>query len=244
MINATVQNRLLRGLDRASWEALRPHLVPIRFIVDEILEERGADIGNVCFVESGVLSLIATSPATAAEVGMIGSEGVTGSSLVLGAIATPFDVRVRVSGSGIAVRADVMQTLVCRLPLLRSLLLKYASFLQSQFALTALAYAQIDKTTRIARWLLMAFDRTGEGELNVTHDSLSEALRIRRPGVTDALNLFEGEHAIKNRRGHIALRNREVLERFAQGTYGGAEAEYERLFPKAEDFTGPRIAAR
>lgn len=67
---------------------------------------------------------------------------------------------------------------------------------------------------------------------------------MRRPGITDALNLFEGEHAIRNRRGHIALRDRAALERFAQGLYGGAEAEYVRALLAANKLRVLRTVGR
>ena len=40
------------------------------------------------------------------------------------------------------------------------------------------------------------------------------------------------------------LRDRMVLERFAQGYYGGAEVEYERAFPEAERYRGIRVVGR
>ena len=174
MVNAPVRNRLLQSLDNASWEALRIHPEPFRFVADQFLEERSTEIGEVCFIESGVLSIIVTSsPVNVTEVGMIGSEGATGSSIVLGAQASAFDIRVAVLGSGYSIRTDIMLALIQRLPALRTILLRYTDVMHSQFAHAASAYAQVNKAVRIARWLLMAFDRTGEGELHVTHEMLA-----------------------------------------------------------------------
>lgn len=105
---------------------------------------------------------------------MIGSEGMTGSSFILGAVDSPFDVHSRLAGKGYSVRTEVMQTLVERSVSCRLMLLRYASVLQFQFAQNTLVYAQANKATRLARWLLMAFDRTEECELTITHDVLSE----------------------------------------------------------------------
>jgi hypothetical protein len=56
-------------------------------------------------------------------------------------------------------------------------------------------------------------------------------LGVRRPGVTEQLHLFEGEHIIKASRGQVTLLNRAKLEMIAADSYGVPEAEYAKLIP-------------
>ena len=78
----------------------------------------------------------------------------------------------------------------------------------------------------------MASDRVEGAEMNLTHEFLSLMLGVRRPGVTDALHRLEGEHLVRSRRSSITIRDRSGLEKVANGSYGVAERDYERLFGK------------
>ena len=75
----------------------------------------------------------------------------------------------------------------------------------------------------------MCDDRVCGGRLTITHEFLAIMLGVRRPGVTVALQLLEGHGLIRATRGQIAIRDREGLMMLANGSYGEAEAEYERL---------------
>jgi DNA-binding FadR family transcriptional regulator len=63
----------------------------------------------------------------------------------------------------------------------------------------------------------------------LTHDFLALMLGVRRPSVTDALHVLEGERLIHANRGLITIRDRARLEDMAGGAYGVPEAEYRRL---------------
>ena len=54
-------------------------------------------------------------------------------------------------------------------------------------------------------------------------------LAVRRPTVTTALHVLEGNGFVGNDRGYIHIRDRRGLEDFAVDSYGRAEAEYRRL---------------
>jgi hypothetical protein len=56
---------------------------------------------------------------------------------------------------------------------------------------------------------------------------------VRRPGVTEALHVLEGQHLIKGMRGRIVVLDREGLLGKTGGSYGVPEAEYARLIRPA-----------
>jgi DNA-binding FadR family transcriptional regulator len=76
----------------------------------------------------------------------------------------------------------------------------------------------------------MAHDRAETDTVFLTHEFLSVMLGVRRPGVTNALNVFEKRGVIEARRGAIHILKRPALEEAANGCYGAPEAEYRRLF--------------
>ena len=76
----------------------------------------------------------------------------------------------------------------------------------------------------------MIQDRTAEQhEFRLTHDYLSIMLGVRRPSVTAAIHILEGERWIKATRSHIRIIDRKGLIDFAGEAYGVPEKEYERL---------------
>jgi CRP-like cAMP-binding protein len=75
----------------------------------------------------------------------------------------------------------------------------------------------------------MAHDRIDGDVLPLTHEFLSIMLGVRRPGVTDALNILQKQALITCVRGGITVRDRKGMERYAGASYGVPEAEYRRL---------------
>ena len=107
--------------------------------------------------------------------------------------------------------------------------MRYAESTVIQMAHTALANGRHTLTQRLARWLLMSQDRLERDEIPLTHEFLSLMLGVRRPGVTEALHLLEGEHIVKAVRGSVTILDRAKLEAVASDSYGTPEAEYARL---------------
>jgi hypothetical protein len=99
----------------------------------------------------------------------------------------------------------------------------------AQASHTALANGRATLDARLARWLLMAHDRTEGDRLPLTHELLSIMLGVQRPGVTLALQKMELDGNIETQRSVIAIKDRLGLKKAAKGFYGVPEAEQERL---------------
>jgi CRP-like cAMP-binding protein len=95
---------------------------------------------------------------------------------------------------------------------------------------TALANGRYKLEERLARWLLMAQDRADGDDVILTHEFLAMMLGTRRPGITTALSQLEKAKIISSSRGRVTVLDRHALEETANGSYGGAESEYARLF--------------
>jgi hypothetical protein len=108
-----------------------------------------------------------------------------------------------------------------------------------QISYTALAHGSYTIEERLARFLLMSFDRNSGEELPLMHEFISRMLAVRRSGVTTALHVLEGHGATKALRGHVHLRDRQVLEDLAQGSYGGG-----KRVRAADGNQIPRLGAR
>ena len=112
---------------------------------------------------------------------------------------------------------------------LHGVLLKFVQVFMVQTAQTAIADARAHIDRRLARWLLMAHDRTGDTSLPLTHEFLALMLGVRRAGVTEALQSLKRRKLIGSGRNRIIVLNRKGLERIAGDSYGVPEKEYRRL---------------
>jgi CRP-like cAMP-binding protein len=223
------KNQIIRRLSERDYNALSPSLTHAELKTKQVLLTVGQPIGTVYFVESGMVSLIAEIPGLdAIEVGLIGNEGLTDQVLEPGDTALLKCV-VQMAGTALAVAAADYVNWISDRPKALKTVLRYQQALTLQTSFTALANGSFTIEQRLARWLLMSFDRSGGQEIPLVHDFISMMLAVRRSGVTTAMHVLEGEGAIRNIRGQIQLRDREVLEHLAHGSYGVPEREYARL---------------
>jgi CRP-like cAMP-binding protein len=103
----------------------------------------------------------------------------------------------------------------------------------TQTAHTAIANARAHIDQRLARWILMAHDRTRADTLPLTHEFLALMLGVRRPGVTEALQSLKRQQLIDTGRNQIVVLDRKGIERTAGNGYGVPEKEYRRLIGNA-----------
>jgi CRP-like cAMP-binding protein len=99
----SIPNHLLDALPRKDYRKLLPVLEPVKLALGEILYESHAQIRHVYFPIDCFVSMLTTVDAgRAAEVGLIGSEGMIGVPTALGVAVSPF--RAMVQGGGTAMR--------------------------------------------------------------------------------------------------------------------------------------------
>lgn len=224
-----VQNRLLAALTPQDFNHLAKHLEAMPITSRQILLNPDQPITHAMFIEEGLASLIADTREGRIEIGLIGYEGIVGVPLVLGTDRTPHTVMVQADGRALRITAAEFRTALDASAALRSVLGRYVQSLFVQVGQTAYANADCNIEVRLARWLVMTQDRLRRDELPFTHDFLAMMLGVRRPGVTTALHVLEGNRLIGARRGHVTVLDRARLIEFAGDSYGPAEAEYERL---------------
>ena len=224
------RNRLLSVLSDGDFALLQPHLRPVALPLLYDLERPNRKIEMVYFMEAGIASIVAVqSDGTRVEVGLVGREGVSGVAVVLGGAQSPHSTYIQVAGEGQRIKASELRNAQNASPSLRDLLLKFAQVFMVQTAHTAIANARAHIDQRLARWVLMAHDRTDDKTIPLTHEFLSLMLGVRRAGVTEALQTLRRQKLIDTGRNQIVVRNRKGLERKAGSSYGAPEKEYRRL---------------
>lgn len=224
-------NLLIQAMSPADRAILVPRFVRVPLLRNEPIITAGEQIEHVCFPEGGIATIVATADSgRQTEVGIFGREGMSGLSVVLGTDIMPLDAATQVEGgTALRIHVDHLKNALTQSSLLRTLLLGFCHSFMMQAAYSAMANAQCDIESRIARWLLMCHDRLDGDAIPLTHEYLARMVNADRTSITHALHILEGEHAISATRGSIVIRERGRLLQLADGTYGKAEAEYNRL---------------
>jgi CRP-like cAMP-binding protein len=227
---SSVDNTLLKTLSAEHFAHLSGEMERVDLPLRHSLVESDVPTTHLCFLESGLGSMVVTSADDeAVEVGHIGREGASGMHVMLAVRAVPSRTFMQVAGSGILVPTETFVRAVADNSEMRDFFLKYVHTTVLQLAHSALANARYNMHERLARWILMCHDRLDGDNLAVTHEFLALMLGVRRSGVTNELHVLEGLQAIRSTRGNVRVLDREKLIEIAGGCYGVPEREYEKL---------------
>jgi len=209
------------------YRELLPVLEPVKLAFGEILYESHAQIRHVYFPINCFVSMLTTVDAgRAAEVGLIGSEGMIGVPMALGVAVSPF--RAVVQGGGTAMRlktADFRRNFSNSHALKREVFL-FTHLLMIQIAQTAACNRFHVVTQRMARWMLMTRDRAGSHEFRITQAFLALMLGVRRPRVSLAMCSLRERNLIVYRRGTITILNHGGLVAASCGCYKTVKDAY------------------
>jgi CRP-like cAMP-binding protein len=218
--HVSIPNYLLAALPRKDYRKLLPFLEPVKLAFAEVLYEPHARIRHVYFPNDCFVSMLTSvDPDRVAEVGLVGSEGMIGVPVALGAAVSPF--RAVVQGGGMAMRmkiADFRREFSESAALRRELFL-FTHSLMIQIAQTAACNRFHVVAQRMARWLLMTRDRVNSNEFRITQEFLALMLGVQRSRVNLAAGSLQEHKLIGYRRGTITILNQRGLEAAACGCY-------------------------
>ena len=231
--DVSVPNRLLGALPRKDFQKLVPFLEPVTLALHEVLYEPYTRIRHVYFPKDCFVSMLTTVDGNrAVEVGLVGSEGMVGLPVALGAAVSPF--RALVQGGGTALRmkvTDFRREFGTSNALRRELFL-FTHLLMIQIAQTAACNRFHVVQERMARWLLMTRDRVNSNEFRITQEFLALMLGVRRSGITVAASSLQERKLIGYRRGTVTILNQRGLEAAACGCYKIVQDTYTHATPR------------
>jgi len=209
------QSRLLEVLPEAERARLQPFLEEIDLEDGATLIEAGAPIDSVWFPHDCVTStVVETRDGATIEVGLMGTEGLVGLSLLLGRTLSNTTVLVQIPGKAARMKAsDFVTQVVERKGPLYYALLRYTDAFLAMVSQTAACNSLHAVDARLSRWILMTHDRVQRDELPLTHEFLGYMLGVRRASVSVAANALQNLGLISYNRGMIRVLNRAGIEK-------------------------------
>lgn len=226
------ENRLLALLPDEERERLQPFLEPVAFSHGEVIFEPDEPVRWALFPQSGIVSIVAPSESGASvEVAMVGAEGLTGITALLGD-GLPQNRRavVQLDATGMLIRADALRREFFRGGRLQELLLRYAQTYLTQITQSVLCQCFHHIEERLARWLLECQFRTNSNDLRLTQEYIAQMIGVRRAGVSSAVSQLKERGLIEHTRGTVWLVDQEGLEASACECFQLIRAEFARFY--------------
>ena len=186
----------------------------------EIICEEDGTFAHAIFPHEGVLSLMAgMHDGRSVEKTSIGLEGFLGFVLLMGGAKAISRSVVQVPGYASWISIADLDVALATYPCVRETMLRYAKLLITQ-TMESVACINLHKADqRVARWLLHAHDRVQGDAFQITQQSVSEVLGLRRATVNEVCSRLQDEGVLIYVRGALTVLDRAGLERRACECY-------------------------
>lgn len=226
-----VENLLLASLPPRDLAEFQDDLERVSLDAGDVLSTSDAKIDAVYFPERAVVVVCGNvGKGARAEVCIVGAEGMSGLVTLFGCDRSPVDEVVQMrAGSALRIERHKFIAGCERSPAAKTVFLRAALAGSMLMGRTLVSNLKNPIERRLARSLLMRFDRLNDEGLEITHIYLAEMLGVRRATITDAMHRIEGSGAIRNVPGWAFLRDRGILENLAGDAYGIVERNYHRM---------------
>jgi CRP-like cAMP-binding protein len=205
-VPATTGNLLLDALSPELREAILALSRAMDLPNRTQLYEQGEAPAHVYFLCTGVASLeVAMAEGGSAEVGLTGHEGLVGAMQLLGSTPTPSQACILVGATALRVRLEDLRGLFHSSEELRGRILEFVQEQNVALEQVAACNKLHDAEQRLARWLLMCLDRSGQATMTLTQEFMAHMLGTRRTTVTLVAGSLQGRGMISYRRGKVTI---------------------------------------
>ena len=225
-------NRLLSSLPTGAVSRLRPDLELVPMGLGQILHRQRVPFEHVFFPITAVVTQITVLASGASgDIGMIGNEGMVGTSLLMESDHAGCLAVVHIAGEGYRLKIDCLRKECERSPKVLHLLLRYVQALLAQTAQSVVCsrYHSVDQ--QLCRWLLLTRDRVSTNKIHLTHELIAKMVGLHRPGITAAAGRLRDAGVIQYDRGVITVINRRGLKTRSCECYKTVKRETDRLVP-------------
>ncbi|HEY3159118.1 MAG TPA: Crp/Fnr family transcriptional regulator [Vicinamibacterales bacterium] len=148
-------------------------------------------------------------------VALVGTEGLLGISSLIDIPRHPHRVLALFESAGYRLPVETLRRVFDEHTVLRSLVLSHIGRQLSEISSLVACTRLHSHRQRLARWMLMMADKSGELSLKITHDTLAQVVGGPRHAVTVGLNKLRAEGVIAHLRGRIDILDRSQLLRHA-----------------------------
>ncbi|MGI4826995.1 MAG: Crp/Fnr family transcriptional regulator [Janthinobacterium lividum] len=224
-------NRLLDCLSPAIKTDLLKFLEPVALPLKTVMFEAGQTPRYAYFITSGLASVVTVmAGGEAVEVGLTGREGFPQGLHLLGPERGDTRAFMQAAGTGLRMEFKRFEQEFKQVPEITTAVLRFVQSESLVMGQLAACNRLHEIEERLARWLLMVADKTGELGMELTQEFLGEMLGTRRSSVTIAASSLQRSGLINYRRGHIEILDRQRLEDAACECYPITRRLFDNLY--------------
>ncbi|HKQ51481.1 MAG TPA: Crp/Fnr family transcriptional regulator [Pyrinomonadaceae bacterium] len=221
---------MLDSLPSAEYARLSPHLESINVAQGRVLTDSDQWISHVYFPTSALVALLVhMEDGATVGTGLVGAEGVVHLPVFWGEERSSYSAVVLQEGHALRMRVDVFRREVQHTAELQKSLMGYSSFAFNCAAQRIACNRLHSLKQRVASWLLGLCDLLGREMFYATHELVAELLGMRRAGVTEVVNGFKQDGALRSGRGRIEITDLRKLEESACECYQFLRGELDRF---------------
>jgi CRP-like cAMP-binding protein len=197
-----------------------------------VLYEPGSTLTHIYFPTTSIVSLLyMMNNGEAAEIAVVGNEGVLGVSLFMGGESTSSRAVVQSAGGAYRLTAERMREDFYRAGSVLHLLLRYTQALMTQMVQTAACNKHHSLDQQFCRWLLLSLDRLQGTEMIMTQKLIAHMLGVDPQIAIDGALQLQDAGLIEYKAGRIRVLDRDGLETRSCECYAVVKKEYDRLLP-------------
>ncbi len=213
-------NKLLKLLSLHEQQQVIENSEIVDLAFGDILCEDNQNPRHVYFPMTGLISLVIRIDEEAPlELAMIGWEGMLGATGLLGISEAPKRAVVAVTGTAVRMTVKDFEELARNGTQLQTIAKRYLFVLMRQLERTAGCTHYHEVNGRLARWLLMAHDRSTGNGFYLTQQFLAKILGVQRSAISIAASALQQRKLINYSRGDITILDRKGLESAACSCY-------------------------
>lgn len=212
---------MIDALPEKTRHAIAPLLKPVVLARGTVTTRAGERLQHVDFPVDAVISVIATTPSgRTVEIVAIGSEGYVESDAPMQSAVASRSAVCRFPGRVLRMSIDDFQrTLQTKLDFVHVIRrATHARFFVTEQAVLCNVHHSMDQ--RLARWLLIARDRSGRDHFMVTQAELASVLGVRRAGISLTVARLRSIGAITSVRGGVVVTDYDRLLEESCECYG------------------------
>ena len=223
-------NIFLKSLSAEDSELIKPHLRSITLGSGAQLLTAGERVPQVFFPDGCVISMIVNlEEGASVEAAILGRESVLGAGPAINGDISLSDVVVRVPGRASLIDGDRLRAAAELSASIRLALSRHERALLAQVLQSLGCFSRHSAESRLARWLLVVRDLTGDDTVAVTHESLGLTLGVRRNTVSVVAGALQRAGYIHYIRGRMTITDLNGLTNKSCGCYATVKDHRARL---------------
>jgi CRP-like cAMP-binding protein len=215
-----LSNVLLDALPEEARQRLLTQLRPVTIPIRTSLYEPGDQPKYIHFITSGIASIVVSmANGDTTEVGTVGREGLPQGLHLLGSASLPTRCFMQIGGTALRMELRQFERIFLADEAVRQVVLQYCQYHSLLLSQLAGCNRLHGVEARLARWLRMIQDRTGDSVLKLTQEFLGQMIGSRRTTVSAVAGALQARGLIVYSRGTVRILNPTGLENVACECY-------------------------